>query len=298
MGEAMPAGSDVLPSVVGPTASGGPIVDQWLQNLRDRTEYAVANGGGSGIPHAMSGDALYLPGDKIMDVWAIYRPGLDADDGQWERLGGTASGDHATHCYFGLGPAPAPSSAETLSLAVDIPGYTVVRVGHCTTQVDDVLAKWCHCGPSVGTTLIALKFSRTASIGGRIFYNGSAWDTTACVGVNSVAWQAGTNRLRINTKTGWGYGADHVTTATPAGASVLHPRVDATSFTGEDDFVEVEFFDNAGTQQTSVDTGMDFVLNIPATPNSKLYAKHVRQFTGTWANPAIFVRALVHVRPV
>lgn len=39
MGEAMPAGSDVLPSVVGATASGGPVVDQWLQLLRDRTEY-------------------------------------------------------------------------------------------------------------------------------------------------------------------------------------------------------------------------------------------------------------------
>lgn len=44
MGEAMPAGSDVLPSVVGATASGGPIVDQWLQALRDRTEYGRVAG--------------------------------------------------------------------------------------------------------------------------------------------------------------------------------------------------------------------------------------------------------------
>ena len=194
------------------------------------------------IARAMATAIQGVSGERYKIVACVLQ---NNGSGVWQQI---PSANHKS-----INVASVTNNTETITVNF---GFTAKNILSFIAAPDETfVSKGYNFGSSVGVSSAIIQGYRTASIGGYISYNGSAWDFTYATGVSSAVWS--TDRLTITHDKCSGSIID---ASCREGVYICQTGQAAPTVS------EVLFFDYAGTKITTPNTNMKCYFSRPGVP--------------------------------
>lgn len=166
--------------------------------------------------------------------------------------------DDTGHTPVGVTSVSADATAITLTY-----NFTSAKIGSLVCCPDETYAAdGIIFGASVGDTTATIKASISKTIGGYIFYNGSAWDFSLAPGVTAVEWIAG-NTLKVSHSTI--YQPVNYNCSVVGRAGITNPVLSTTTGAISEDYILIDFYDWDGTKITTPNTNMKLIFTRTAS---------------------------------